>query len=92
MTFQAPHISSFNSNKKIFVQEFIMWARHHEEAERTEVQSSALSTNDIEKLLSEATYGIDREAYRNIQGEIREGFQKEAEIKRKGKWDSNQQK
>lgn len=56
------------------------------------MQSSALSTNDIEKLLSEATYGIDREAYRNIQGEIREGFQEEAEIKRKGKWDSNQQK
>lgn len=49
--------------------------------------------NDTEKLLNEATYGIDRKAYSNIQEkEIREVFQEEAEIKREEKWDSKQQK
>lgn len=60
------------------------------------MQPVAFSTsmkNDTEKLLNEATYGIDRKAYSNIQEkEIREVFQEEAEIKREEKWDSKQQK
>lgn len=40
-----------------------------------------LTKNDTEKLLSEATYGIDRKVYSNIEGKkkkLREGFQEEA--------------